>query len=219
MDTKWCPFVSDDGLPMIQISKWLRAIASRYEVLIQSGRGCRNVVRIRFVVLAVYGIISSTTFQPRKGGDMACIRGPLGIRIPVACRLPRPFVFPSYTGSLLLAVDLQVLPRYNDLTIGGYGCIVAIAFEWDPNKAAGSVQKHGVTFQEAATVFQDDLSVTVPDPDHSMEEERFITVGMSSQNRLLMIAHAGRGDRIRSISARELTPRERRQYEEADWNG
>jgi uncharacterized DUF497 family protein len=96
---------------------------------------------------------------------------------------------------------------------------VAIVFEWDPNKAAGNVQKHGVPFEEAATVFQDDLSVTVPDPDHSMEEERFITVGMSSRNRLLMVAHAEQGDRIRVISARELTPRERRQYEEADWNG
>lgn len=96
---------------------------------------------------------------------------------------------------------------------------MGIDFEWDPNKAARNVRKHGVTFEDAATVFQDDLSVTVPDPDHSMAEERFITVGMSSQNRLLMVAHAERGDRIRIISARELTPREKRQYEEADWNG
>lgn len=70
----------------------------------------------------------------------------------------------------------------------------------------------------APTVFRDDLSITVPDPDHSLEEERYITVGISSQNRLLMVAHTERGDLIRIISARELTPRERRQYEEADWN-
>ncbi len=76
-----------------------------------------------------------------------------------------------------------------------------------------------MTFEEAATVFRDDLSLTAPDPDHSLGEERFITVGVSSQNRLLMIAHMERGDCIRIISARELTPRERRQYEEAGWNG
>jgi hypothetical protein len=96
---------------------------------------------------------------------------------------------------------------------------VGIVFEWDPNKAAQNLRKHRVTFEEAATVFQDDLSFTVPDPDHSMEEERFITVGLSSQNRLLMIAHMDRDDCIRIISARELTPRERRQYEEASSNG
>ena len=96
---------------------------------------------------------------------------------------------------------------------------MGIDFEWDPNKAVRNLQKHGVSFAEAATVFRDDLSISVPDPDHSMEEERFITVGVSSRNRLLMIAHAERGDCIRIISARELTPRERRQYEEAGWNG
>jgi len=96
---------------------------------------------------------------------------------------------------------------------------VCIDFEWDPNKAAQNLRKHSVTFEEAATVFRDDLSITVPDPDHSMEEERFITVGLSSQNRLLMVAHTERGDLIRIISARELTPRERRQYEEANRNG
>ena len=96
---------------------------------------------------------------------------------------------------------------------------MGIDFEWDPNKAARNVRKHGVTFENAATVFQDDLSITVPDPDHSTAEERFITVGMSSQNRLLMVSHAERDDHIRIISARELTPREKRQYEEADWNG
>jgi uncharacterized DUF497 family protein len=96
---------------------------------------------------------------------------------------------------------------------------VGVDFEWDPNKAARNLRKHGVTFEEAATVFRDVLSITVPDPDRSMEEERLPTVGLSSQNRLLMIAHLERGDRIRIISARELTPSERRQFEEASWNG
>ena len=95
---------------------------------------------------------------------------------------------------------------------------MGIVFEWDQNKAAQNLRKHNVTFEEAATVFRDDLSITIPDPDHSMEEERFITC-LSSQNRLLMIAHAERGDCIRIISARELTSRERRQYEEASSNG
>ena len=85
---------------------------------------------------------------------------------------------------------------------------MGIDFEWDPNKAVRNLQKHGVSFEEAATVIRDDLSISVPDPDHSIEEGRFITVGMSSQNRLLMVAHTERGDLIRIISARELMPRE-----------
>jgi uncharacterized protein len=96
---------------------------------------------------------------------------------------------------------------------------VAIVFEWDPNKAASNARKHGVTFEEAATVFRDRLSVTVPDPGHSLAEERFISVGASAQNRLLMVAHTDRGDQIRIISARRLTAAEKRQYEEAGWNG
>ena len=91
---------------------------------------------------------------------------------------------------------------------------MGIDFEWDEEKAILNLRKHGVSFEEAATVFRDDLSVTVPDPDHSVAEERFITVGVSSQDRLLLVAHVERGDRIRIISARELTPRERKQYEE-----
>ena len=95
---------------------------------------------------------------------------------------------------------------------------MSIHFEWDPNKALENIQKHRVAFEEAATVFRDDLSITVPDPDHSTAEDRFITVGLSNLRRLLMIAHTERGDSIRIISARELTHRERRQYEEGNWN-
>jgi uncharacterized DUF497 family protein len=88
-------------------------------------------------------------------------------------------------------------------------------FEWDARKAAVNLRKHRVSFNEAATVFGDFLSTTVADPDHSADEHRCITVGWSNQGRLLMVAYAERGDRIRIISARILTRRERRTYEEA----
>jgi uncharacterized DUF497 family protein len=96
---------------------------------------------------------------------------------------------------------------------------VDIKFEWDPDKAGQNLHKHKVSFEEAATVFRDDLSITLPDPDHSLEENRCITIGTSSRLRLLMVAHTDRGDHIRIISARELTPREREQHEEGNRNG
>lgn len=95
---------------------------------------------------------------------------------------------------------------------------MGIDFECNLNKAARNLRKHGVAFEEAATLFRDDPSVTAMDPDHSEEEDRFITVGLSDQNWLLIVAHVERGECIRIISARELTPRERRQYERASWN-
>jgi uncharacterized protein len=87
-------------------------------------------------------------------------------------------------------------------------------FEWDPSKAAGNLRKHKVSFTEAATVFGDFLGATVPDPDHSANERRYITVGSSNRDRLLMVAHAERGGRVRIISARKLTRNERKAYEE-----
>ena len=87
-------------------------------------------------------------------------------------------------------------------------------FDWDPNKATRNLRRHHVSFGEAATVFSDPLSTTVPDPDHSFDEDRSITVGLSHRGRVLMVAHTERGDRIRIISARELTRTERAQYEE-----
>ncbi len=87
-------------------------------------------------------------------------------------------------------------------------------FEWDPKKAAANLRKHAVSFAEAATVMADRLSMTFPDPDHSESEDRYITIGTSSRRRLLMVAHTERGDRIRIISARELTRAEREAYEE-----
>ncbi len=87
-------------------------------------------------------------------------------------------------------------------------------FEWDPIKAASNLRKHGVSFQEAATVFADPLSVTAPDPDHSIQEDQFIVVGTSARLRLLILSFAQRGERIRIISARRLTRSERKAYEE-----
>jgi len=74
-------------------------------------------------------------------------------------------------------------------------------FAWDPRKAAANVRKHNVAFQEAATVFGDPLAITFEDPDHSMNENRYITFGLSLQNRLLVVSHTQRADRTRIISA------------------
>jgi uncharacterized DUF497 family protein len=89
-----------------------------------------------------------------------------------------------------------------------------VNFEWDPAKAADNLAKHGVSFEEAATVFRDALSQTGADPDHSIGEERFVTFGVSTGGRLLVVAHTERGDTIRIISAREAGPGERTIYEE-----
>lgn len=87
-------------------------------------------------------------------------------------------------------------------------------FEWDPNKAAGNLRKHEVSFEEAATVFGDTLSIIVVDPDHSVQEDRYLVIGTSARLRLLIVSFAERGDRIRIISARKLTRSERKAYEE-----
>lgn len=87
-------------------------------------------------------------------------------------------------------------------------------FEWSPDKAAINRQKHGISFQEAATVFGDSLSVTFPDPDHSIGEDRYVMIGMSSLGQLLVVSHTDRGNYIRIISARRATRNERRFYEE-----
>ena len=87
-------------------------------------------------------------------------------------------------------------------------------FERDPNKADRNLKRHKVTFKEAATVFSDPLSLTFPDPDHSFEESRFITIGTSFKKRILLISHTDSGDTVRIISARKATNRERKHYEE-----
>jgi uncharacterized DUF497 family protein len=88
-----------------------------------------------------------------------------------------------------------------------------IEFEWDPEKARANVLKHGVGFVEAATVFRDPLSITVFDPDHSKDEDRYLTIGVSDRGRVVIVAHTDRKDRTRIISARELTRAEREDYE------
>ena len=87
-------------------------------------------------------------------------------------------------------------------------------FEWSAAKAAVNFRKHAVSFREAVTVFGDALSVTVPDADHSMREARYLTIGCSSNGRLLVVAHTDAGDAVRIISARQATRREWRSYEE-----
>jgi len=89
-----------------------------------------------------------------------------------------------------------------------------VRFEWEKGKAAENLARHGVSFEEAATVFRDVLSATGADPDHSFDEERFVTFGVSTDDRLLTIAHTDRDDTIRIISARPATPSERKIYEE-----
>jgi uncharacterized DUF497 family protein len=91
---------------------------------------------------------------------------------------------------------------------------MSLEFKWDPDKAANNGRKHGVTFEEAAIAFGDPLSLTIPDPDHSSGEARYLLLGMSDKRRLLVVTHAERGDRIRLISARIATAHERRDYEE-----
>ena len=87
-------------------------------------------------------------------------------------------------------------------------------FEWDSVKAAEDLAKHGVSFEEAATVFRDTLSETGTDPDHSVDEERFVVFGASASGNLLVVTHTERGDIIRIISARPATSGERKIYEE-----
>ena len=87
-------------------------------------------------------------------------------------------------------------------------------FEWDPRKAESNLRKHTVSFGEAVTVFNDELSITVSDPDHSKEEDHYISIGWSNRARLIMVSHTDRNNRIRIISARELTQAEQKAYEE-----
>ncbi len=88
-------------------------------------------------------------------------------------------------------------------------------FEWDENKAARNLVKHDVSFEEAATVFGDALSDTFDDPDHSIEERRFVIIGMSEKGRMLIVAHVDENEIVRIISARELMRGEREIYEES----
>ncbi len=88
-----------------------------------------------------------------------------------------------------------------------------MSFQWDPIKAASNVEKHGISFEEAVTVFGDSLAVTILDPDHSVGEFRLLTTGVSRSQRLLVISHTERANEIRLISARLATRQERKSYE------
>lgn len=88
-----------------------------------------------------------------------------------------------------------------------------LKFEWNEDKAEANLAKHGVSFEEAASVFGDPLALTFRDPDHSISEERWLTFGVSYSDRLLVVAHAERGRSIRIISARRATRQERGIYE------
>lgn len=109
---------------------------------------------------------------------------------------------------------MMILLIGNMMKVGSVG-MNGLEFDWDQHKAVLNLRKHRVSFGEAATVFDDPLSATFPDPDHSYEEDRLIIVGFSERRRLLMVSHTERGNIIRIISARELTLYERKQYEEA----
>jgi uncharacterized DUF497 family protein len=91
---------------------------------------------------------------------------------------------------------------------------VGYEFEWDPGKASANLRQHGVSFEEASTVFGDPLAMLMADPDHSADEERYLVLGRSARQSLLVVAFAERSPRTRLISARPATRPERRQYEE-----
>jgi len=89
-----------------------------------------------------------------------------------------------------------------------------LVFEWDPEKAKENIETHGISFDEASTAFGDTLSLTMYDPLHSEQEDRFILIGNSHKNRLLVVVHIERGQNVRIISARKATKKERKHYEE-----
>jgi uncharacterized DUF497 family protein len=89
-----------------------------------------------------------------------------------------------------------------------------VVYEWDPVKAKANLRKHGVSFEEAATVFRDPLALTFADPDHWRGEEREITIGRSARQLIVFVSHCLRRNRVRIISARKATKGERKQYEQ-----
>jgi len=85
-------------------------------------------------------------------------------------------------------------------------------FEWDQNKNAKNIKKHGISFDEAATIFDDPMFITVIDEEHSIDEERYITIGLSTDGKLLLVAHTDRQGKIRLISARKATKKDEKFY-------
>jgi uncharacterized DUF497 family protein len=93
---------------------------------------------------------------------------------------------------------------------------MGLGFEWDEGKAQTNLRKHRVSFDEAISVFSDPLAITIPDPDHSESEDRFVDIGRSDRGVVLIVVYTERGDNIRIISCRKATPEERRFYEEGN---
>ena len=91
---------------------------------------------------------------------------------------------------------------------------MALTFEWDEEKSEGNLRKHGVSFDEAKTVFNDPFAMTISDPEHSSQEDRYIDMGMSAQGRILVVWYTERGRNIRIIGSRKATRKQRREYEE-----
>jgi uncharacterized DUF497 family protein len=87
-----------------------------------------------------------------------------------------------------------------------------VQFEWNPRKAIDNLKKHGVSFEEGSTIFGDAFAVTIRDPMHSDDEQRFVTLGRSTRQRILVVVHTERADVVRIISVRIATPREKRHY-------
>jgi uncharacterized DUF497 family protein len=100
--------------------------------------------------------------------------------------------------------DISVFKSGNDLEL---------AFEWDKQKAKANQRKHSISFEEASTVFDDPLAVNFDDPDHSTGENRYLIIGLSDQGKFLFVSYTDRNNKIRLISARLVTPKERRYYE------
>lgn len=108
----------------------------------------------------------------------------------------------------------MVSVAYGRLLLRRAGYTPAVEYEWDPEKDRLNRLRHGISFAEASTVFLDPLAATVPDERFALEELRFRTTGLTLTNKLVIVAHSDRDDRIRIISAREITARERQQYEQ-----
>ena len=92
---------------------------------------------------------------------------------------------------------------------------MAASFEWDPQKAKNNLQKHQVDFEEARSIFNDPQFITFLDDEHSQDEERYISIGLSNKPRVLMVAHTESNNKIRIISSRKATENEEKFYQEA----
>jgi uncharacterized protein len=92
---------------------------------------------------------------------------------------------------------------------------VELGFEWHEKKAKENLNKHGISFEEAKTVFNDPFSITISDPNHSLDEERYIDIGLSLEGELLVVVYTERQSKIRIISCRQATKAERKVYEQS----